>query len=102
MQFKILFARMLLQLIRNKTMLITQFVHHLFSGILIGLIYLGTGEDATQTFAIFKYCVCLNVFYMYTYTMVPVLIGEYVFKCLLSLLYVRHTCFSSVRAKIIT
>lgn len=73
-QFTILIRRMFLQMSRNKTMLYIQFFHHLLSGLLLGGIYFGTGNDATQTIAIFKYCISINVFFMYTHVMAPVLL----------------------------
>lgn len=73
-QFKILICRMFLQQSRNTTMLYIQFFHHLLSGLLIGGIFYGIGNDASQTVAIFKYCLCVNVFFMYTHVMVPVIL----------------------------
>ncbi|CAH0560095.1 unnamed protein product [Brassicogethes aeneus] len=73
-QFSILLGRMLLQMSRNKSMLYIQFFHHLLSGLLLGGIYFGVGNDASQTIAIFKYCICVNVFFMYTHVMAPVLL----------------------------
>ncbi|VEN42428.1 unnamed protein product [Callosobruchus maculatus] len=73
-QFRIILGRMSLQLRRNKSMLYIQFFHHLISGLLLGGIFFGTGNDASQTISVFKYCISINVFFMYTYVMVPVLL----------------------------
>ncbi|XP_023019227.1 ATP-binding cassette subfamily G member 4 [Leptinotarsa decemlineata] len=73
-QFQILLYRMFTQQRRNKTMLYIQFFHHLVSGILLGGIFIGTGNKASQTMSVFKYILSTNVFYMYTYVMSPVLL----------------------------
>lgn len=84
-QFQIIFGRIVLQLMRNKPMMYTQFLHHLLSGLLVGGVFLGTGQDGAQTIAVFKYCISINVFFMYTYTMVPVLLCKYRYKMFLLL-----------------
>lgn len=84
-QFKILICRMALQMSRNKTMLYIQFFHHLLSGLLIAGIFMDTGNDASRTISVFKYCICINVFFMYTHVMAPVLLCNN-YKFLLSLL----------------
>nr|XP_015834339.1 PREDICTED: uncharacterized protein LOC100141557 [Tribolium castaneum] len=73
-QFSILLSRMFLQMRRNRLGLYIQFFHHLLSGLIVGGIFYGIGNDAAQTIAIFKYCVCINVFFMYTHVMMPVLL----------------------------
>lgn len=90
-QFLILFSRMNLQLLRNKTMIIVQCLHSIISGLLLGSIYIGTGQDGSQTMGIFKYCIAVNVFFMYTYTMMPVLLCEYL-QMLIIILIVLETC----------
>lgn len=74
LQFTILLKRMLLQGRRNNTGMYIQFFHHLLSALIVGGIFYGTGNDASQTIATFKYCVCINVFFMYTHVMLPVLL----------------------------
>lgn len=76
-QFSILLSRMFLQMRRNRLGLYIQFFHHLLSGLIIGGIFYGIGNDAAQTIAIFKYCVCINVFFMYTHVMMPVLLCKF-------------------------
>lgn len=73
-QFCILLSRMFLQMKRNKSMLWIQLFHHILSGLLVGGIFYGIGEDAGQMIANFKYCMSVVAFFMYTYVMVPVLI----------------------------
>ncbi|RZC33523.1 ABC2 membrane domain containing protein, partial [Asbolus verrucosus] len=73
-QFLLLLSRMYLQMKRNRIGLYIQFFHHLLSGLIVGGIFTGIGNDASQTIAIFKYCVSCNVFFLYTYVMMPVLL----------------------------
>ncbi|KAJ8976176.1 hypothetical protein NQ317_002065 [Molorchus minor] len=73
-QVWILLCRMLLQTRRNQSIIQIQFFHHLISALLLGGIYFGTGNDANQTISTFKYCISINVFFMYTYVMSPVLL----------------------------
>uniref|UniRef100_A0A0U9HZ98 Putative ABCG protein n=1 Tax=Chrysomela populi TaxID=154003 RepID=A0A0U9HZ98_CHRPP len=73
-QFVILITRMFLQTRRNSSALYIQFFHHLLSGLLVGGIYFGAGDTASQTMSVFKFCILINVFIMYTYVMSPVLI----------------------------
>ncbi|KAH1027940.1 ATP-binding cassette subfamily G member 4 isoform X2 [Dendroctonus ponderosae] len=73
-QLVILLSRTYLQTRRNHSVLIIQFFHHLASGILVGSIFFGLGSDGSQTLSIFKYIISVNVFFMYTYVMVPVLV----------------------------
>lgn len=77
-QFTIILCRMLLQMRRNKTMLLIQLFHHVISGFLVGGIFFGIGDDASQVLANFKYCVSIVAFFMYTHVMVPVLICKYI------------------------
>lgn len=76
-QFTIILGRMLLQMRRNKSMLWIQLFHHVISGLLVGGIFFGIGDDASQVLANFKYCVSIVAFFMYTHVMVPVLICKY-------------------------
>lgn len=76
-QYVLLVKRMTLQAKRNKSVLYIQFFHHLLSGLLLGGIFFGIGNNASQTVAIFKYCVSVNVFFMFTHVMTPVLLCKY-------------------------
>lgn len=73
-QFCVLLSRMFTQMRRNKPMLWIQLLHHILSGLIIGSIFIGIGDDAAQMLANFKYCMSVLAFFMYTYVMVPVLI----------------------------
>ncbi|XP_073979305.1 ATP-binding cassette sub-family G member 1-like isoform X3 [Rhodnius prolixus] len=72
-QFCILFRRMMLQKRRHVGGLWLQIIHHIFSGVLIGLIFLNVGNDANRPFDNFKFMLCVSVFFMYTHCMTPVL-----------------------------
>ncbi|XP_066257383.1 ATP-binding cassette subfamily G member 4-like isoform X2 [Euwallacea similis] len=73
-QLGILLSRTFLQMSRNHSVILIQFLHHLASGLLVGSIFFKLGNDGSQTMAIFKYILSVNVFFMYTYVMVPVLV----------------------------
>ncbi|XP_076274521.1 ATP-binding cassette subfamily G member 4-like [Rhynchophorus ferrugineus] len=73
MQLVILLHRNFLQLKRNHSNIYIQFFHHLASGLLVGSIFFALGNDGSQTLSVFKYILSVNVFFMYTYVMVPVL-----------------------------
>lgn len=73
-QLFILLSRTFLQMSRNRSVIIIQFLHHFASGLLIGGIFFKLGSDGSQAMAIFKYILSVNVFFMYTYVMVPVLV----------------------------
>lgn len=76
-QLFILLSRTFLQMSRNRSVIIIQFLHHFASGLLIGGIFFKLGSDGSQTMAIFKYILSVNVFFMYTYVMVPVLVCKF-------------------------
>ncbi|XP_054260947.1 ATP-binding cassette subfamily G member 4-like isoform X2 [Macrosteles quadrilineatus] len=73
-QFCIILSRLLLQKRRNRTALWLQIIHHVFSGLIIGIIFWGIGNNASRPFENFKFCLCVVVFMMYTYVMSPILI----------------------------
>ncbi|XP_014255925.1 ATP-binding cassette sub-family G member 1-like [Cimex lectularius] len=72
-QFVLIFSRMILQKKRHVAGLWLQFIHHLFSGLIIGLIFRGVGNDASRPFDNFKFILCVSVFFMYTHCMTPIL-----------------------------
>ncbi|RZC39728.1 ABC2 membrane and/or AAA 21 domain containing protein, partial [Asbolus verrucosus] len=69
-----LMSRRFLQMKRNRIGLYIQFFNHLLLGFAIAGLYGATGNNAKHTFTIFKYCICCNVFLMFTYMMTPVLL----------------------------
>lgn len=73
-QFCILVRRLFLQQKRNSVSLGIQLFHHLFSAVLIGGIFLQTGDDAKRPFANVKFCLSVLVFFLYTHIMTPVLL----------------------------
>lgn len=75
-QFYILLCRMFLQIWRNKSVLIMQTIHHIFSAIALGSIFNGIGNDAQMIRSNFNFCLASIVFFVYTYAMVPVLSCE--------------------------
>ncbi|XP_026470958.1 ATP-binding cassette sub-family G member 1-like [Ctenocephalides felis] len=73
-QFRVLLKRRLIQISRNTTSLWIQLIHHIISAVLIGGIFFDIGQDANMIFVNFKFYICVMVFYLYTYIMVPVLL----------------------------
>ncbi|XP_075224617.1 ATP-binding cassette subfamily G member 4-like isoform X2 [Lycorma delicatula] len=72
-QVFILLTRMLKQKWRNSTALSLQLIHHIFSGIVIGAIFLGVGNNASKPFENFKFVLCVAVFFMYTHVITHIL-----------------------------
>jgi len=60
-----------------QTSLWIQFGHHLFSALILGAIFYGVGNDGSRPFDNFKFCISVLIFFMYTYTMAPVLLRKY-------------------------
>lgn len=77
-QFNILLGRMFLQLSRNKSVLYIQFFHHLASALLMGGIFYGIGNNASQMVSSFKLLLCVTVFFMYTYAMTATIACKYI------------------------
>lgn len=50
---------------------------HLVSGVLTGTMFFGLGDNAVRFLDNFKFLLCVMVFFMYTYLMVPVLLCKY-------------------------
>lgn len=73
-QFLIISKRMFIQAGRNKTSLWIQFGHHISTSLLLGCIFYNVGNNAALSVVNFKFCLSLVVFFMYTYSMTPVLL----------------------------
>ncbi|XP_047019199.1 ATP-binding cassette subfamily G member 4-like isoform X2 [Helicoverpa zea] len=73
-QFTILSNRMFMQNLRNTSSHWIQFAHHTISAILLGSIFFNVGNNAAIPVVNFKFCMSCLVFFMYTYTMIPVLL----------------------------
>lgn len=73
-QFRLLLARMFLQISRNRQALWIQLIHHIMCGVLIGTCFYGTANDGKQMFNHLKYCIGVAIFFGYTQIMVPVLV----------------------------
>ncbi|KAF2886295.1 hypothetical protein ILUMI_19878 [Ignelater luminosus] len=73
-QFSILFSRMMLQTKRNTLAIWIQFFHHILCGVLFGLLFYGIGNNGSFTYDNCKFCVCVIIFFAYTYVLSPVLL----------------------------
>nr|CAD7267456.1 unnamed protein product [Timema shepardi] len=60
--------------VRISTTFFLMLSHHIFSALVLGGIYFGTGNDATKPFMNFKFCIAVLVFFMYTHIMTQVLL----------------------------
>ncbi|RZC42506.1 ABC tran, AAA 21, and/or DUF258 domain containing protein, partial [Asbolus verrucosus] len=74
-QFFLLLSRRVLQMKRNRTSLYIQIFHHLLSALLVIGIFTGIGNNGSHTITIFKFCICVNVFFMFTYMMIPIILS---------------------------
>lgn len=72
-QFYYIYSTLLLQLSRNRTAIILHLFTHIFSGILLGALFFGIGNDASLAISNFKYCFSILIFFVYTYLLTPVL-----------------------------
>lgn len=63
-----------------QTSLIIMFIHHVLSGLLMGTIFMGVGDNANRPFDNFKFVVSVVVFFMYTHLMVPILLCKSVYS----------------------
>ncbi|XP_075974665.1 ATP-binding cassette sub-family G member 1-like isoform X2 [Anticarsia gemmatalis] len=73
-QFMIISKRMFIQNRRNMVSIWIQLAHHLVSAVLLGSIFFNIGNNAAVPVVNFKFCLSCLVFFMYTYTMIPVLV----------------------------
>uniref|UniRef100_U5ETU5 Putative integral to membrane n=1 Tax=Corethrella appendiculata TaxID=1370023 RepID=U5ETU5_9DIPT len=88
MQFYVLFSLMMLKIVRNRTVLWIQLIHHLTCGIFIGLIFLNSANEGERMFDHLKYCLGVIFFTVYTQMMTPIL--SYPFEVKL----VKKECFN--------
>ncbi|XP_052901714.1 ATP-binding cassette subfamily G member 4 [Anopheles moucheti] len=72
-QFWVLFRLMWTKIIRNRTVLWIQLIHHIACGIFIGLIFLDAANDGARMFDHLKFCLGVCFFFCYTQVMVPIL-----------------------------
>ncbi|RZF39649.1 hypothetical protein LSTR_LSTR001170 [Laodelphax striatellus] len=72
-QVIILLKRMMKQKWRNSTAMRLQMIHHLFSGLIVGSIFYGIGNNASKPFENFKFVLCVAVFFMYTHVITHIL-----------------------------
>ncbi|XP_066594181.1 ATP-binding cassette sub-family G member 1-like [Prorops nasuta] len=72
-QFLILFKRMMLQLYRNRNYMYLKISLHIFLGFIIGLLFLGIGNDGSKTLFNFGFCFACLIVFLYV-PMLPILL----------------------------
>lgn len=72
-QFCILYARMLLQLSRNKSGIALQLFSHSIAAVLLGTLFFGIGNNAEMALGNFFFCIGVSMFFIFTYLMTPAL-----------------------------
>lgn len=72
-QFAVLLHLMLLKIWRNKTVLVIQLFHHVFCGLIFGLIFFRAANEGQRMFDHLKFCIGVVFFVAYTQVIVPVL-----------------------------
>ncbi|XP_058830828.1 ATP-binding cassette subfamily G member 4 isoform X1 [Topomyia yanbarensis] len=72
-QFWVLFQLMWTKIMRNRTVLWIQFIHHVICAIFIGLIFFNAANDGARMFDHLKFCLGVCFFFCYTQIMVPIL-----------------------------
>ncbi|XP_031348490.1 ATP-binding cassette sub-family G member 1-like isoform X2 [Photinus pyralis] len=70
-QFCILYARMLLQLSRNKAGISLQLFSHSVAAVLLGTLFFGIGNNAEMALGNFFFCLAVCMFFIFTYLMTP-------------------------------
>ncbi|XP_041987013.1 ATP-binding cassette sub-family G member 1-like isoform X2 [Aricia agestis] len=73
-QFYILIKRMVTQSKRESLKLWLQLLHHSLGALVVGSIFFGLGNDAKSPMVNIKFCLCCQVFFMFTYAMIPILL----------------------------
>lgn len=72
-QFLVLYELMMTKMMRNKTVLTIQLFHHIFCGIIFGLIFLKAADEGERMFDHLKFCIGIVFFISYTQVIVPIL-----------------------------
>ncbi|XP_031630020.1 ATP-binding cassette sub-family G member 1 [Contarinia nasturtii] len=72
-QFSVLFSIMMLKIWRNKSVLLIQLFHHVFCGVIFGLIFFKAANDGERMFDHLKFCIGIVFFLAYTQMIVPIL-----------------------------
>lgn len=72
-QFAVLLHLMLLKIWRNRTVLVIQLFHHVFCGLIFGLIFFRAANEGQRMFDHLKFCIGVVFFVAYTQVIVPVL-----------------------------
>lgn len=76
-QFAVLLRLMMLKMCRNRTVLAIQLFHHVFCGLIFGLIFFRAADEGQRMFDHLKFCIGVVFFVAYTQVIVPVLACEY-------------------------
>lgn len=72
-QFSVLVGMINKKIYRNRIALSISGAHHVICGALIGLIFLGAGNDGNRMFDHLKFCIGVVFFLAYTQVIIPVL-----------------------------
>lgn len=72
-QFSVLFNVMMVKTLRNRTVLAIQLFHHVFCGIIFGLIFFRSANEGGRMFDHLKFCIGIIFFISYTQIIVPIL-----------------------------
>lgn len=72
-QFVVLLRLMMLKIWRNQTVLAIQLFHHVFCGLIFGLIFFRAADEGDRMFDHLKFCIGVVFFVAYTQVIVPVL-----------------------------
>uniref|UniRef100_A0A8D8G448 ATP-binding cassette sub-family G member 1 n=1 Tax=Culex pipiens TaxID=7175 RepID=A0A8D8G448_CULPI len=72
-QFWVLFRLMWTKIVRNRTVLWIQFLHHVICAMFVGLIFFNSANDGARMFDHLKFCLGICFFFCYTQVMVPIL-----------------------------
>lgn len=93
-QFVVLLRLMMLKVVRNHAVLAIQLFHHVFCGLIFGLIFFRAANEGQRMFDHLKFCIGVVFFVAYTQVIVPVLACEYCDKFAYQLAYDQVTNYN--------
>lgn len=76
-QFLVLVGMINKKIYRNRMGVYISAAHHIICGLMIGLIFLGAGNDGNRMFDHLKFCIGVVFFLSYTQVIIPVLNCEF-------------------------